>query len=562
MNVFARALTAVALTLSAAVYALSQSPAPALKEASGSIAGRVTIAGKPAANIPIVLTTDPMTAPPRRQGISGTTDAEGHFQLTHVPAGRFVVTALAPAFYSEGENSGFQGKPVTLSEGESVEDIDITLRRGGVITGRVTDAMGRPLIRHHVNLYAIDQRGQRFESYSRNSRGQETDDRGIYRIYALPPGRYVVSAGTPIREGTVGVGMGSGYYPEVFYTDSGDAAKVSEIEVTEGGEAAGIDITLGRVEKSYSVVIRTVAADSGKAVAGVRCGYGSMDPSGRYMGGSMLGPETNERGECRIDGILPGKYVALAFFLGDSALNYTYDTTPFEVADADISGIEIKLHAGASISGTIAFEGVSAQEAASYLRELNISYAMAGATYSRSYSRPQINPDGSFRLVGLQAGEARLMVTNATHQNVALLRVERDGVEQNGGVQVAAGENITGVRLVVGVGKGVIRGELKVADGVLPEGVRPMLIANILARRLGNAPSQNTRFTRSDERGRFFIDGLMPGEYEINVSLPYMRDGSGAAPISFKVTRQTVNVTNEREAQVTVTLEPQSPRSQ
>jgi 5-hydroxyisourate hydrolase-like protein (transthyretin family) len=104
MHALARALTLIAVTIGVAVCAPSQTTATQSKEvnATGSIAGHVTVAGKPAAGIPVSLTADPQTGRREHLAISSTTDGDGHFQLSRVPAGRFYVMAFAPAFYSEG----------------------------------------------------------------------------------------------------------------------------------------------------------------------------------------------------------------------------------------------------------------------------------------------------------------------------------------------------------------------------------------------------------------------------------------------------------------------------
>jgi len=44
---------------------------------------------------------------------------------------------------------------VTIAEGETVEEIDFTLVRGGVITGRVTDVDGTPLRFNRINLKMV-----------------------------------------------------------------------------------------------------------------------------------------------------------------------------------------------------------------------------------------------------------------------------------------------------------------------------------------------------------------------------------------------------------------------
>jgi hypothetical protein len=554
MHVLTRAITLMAVMLSVVVCATSQSSTPQSKEANatGAIAGRVTIAGKPAANIPVALMHNPQTGSREHLATSSTTDAAGHFQLTHVPVGRFYVTAFAPAFYSEGDGDGYiEGKAVTLAEGESVDDINISLRRGGVITGRLTDAIGRPLIRERLNLYRINPDGKKQAHHLRNYNLMQTDDRGVYRLYGLPPGRYAVSAGTPIRQGSTRMGQGNSYYTQTFYPGTSDEAKASEVEVTEGGEATAIDIVLGRSEKAHNIIVRLVAAESGKPVAGVRCGYGSMDASGRYLGSSAIGPESNARGECRLEGVLPGKYYALVASSPDASQNYTYDPVAFEITDADLNDIELKLHAGASISGTVVIDGVSAQEAVAYFRNLYIAVSIPGPVRVPQFTRPEIKADGSFRISGLSPGKARMTFYSFPHRNFTLLRVERDGVDQTEGFDIAAGDSITGLRLVFGIGTCTIRGELKIANGTLPEGVR----FAITARRVGDSSPQNQFEAESDTRGRFVFADLLPGDYEISAGSDLITEGPVAAHVSFREVRKTVSVTNEIAAQITILLE-------
>ncbi|MFL6273850.1 MAG: hypothetical protein ACJ74G_01465 [Blastocatellia bacterium] len=552
MHALARVLLLMALTLSALVSAPSQSVSPQSREvhAAGTIAGRVTIAGKPAANIPVAVMPDPQRAPQGRFVGSSTTDADGHFQITHVPAGQFYVMAVAPVYYNEAEGDNYPGgSAITLADGETVEDIHLALRRGGVITGRVTEETGRPLIQEYIYLYRVNPQTAKHEEYNRNYAIRQTDDRGVYRLYGLPPGRYLVSAGLPVgRDSGARMGRGNSYYPQTFYPGVGDEAKAGEVEVTEGGEATGIDIALGHTEKAYTVIVRVVTADD-KPMAGVRCGYSH----GRYMGATAIGSESNADGQCRIEGVVPGKYMAFVVLLNEAsplyangppaklqnADSYTFDPAPFEITDSDVSNVEIKLRAGASVSGTVVIEGMSEQEAAAHFRELNLNVAMEGPITTPRFNRPQINADGSFRIGGLAAGRGRIYLSSFPLRNFRLLRAEREGTDLTAGFDLAAGENLTGLRLVIGFGTGVIRGEVKLADGPLPEGFR----AFVTVRRVGDTAPQNA-FAQVDARGRFVIEDLLPGEYNLTLA------GGRSKPVT-----KTVSVTNDNEAQVTIVLE-------
>lgn len=190
------------------------------REASGSITGRVTVGGKPAARVTVVLTPadrNPLQPPPAR----ATTDEEGRFTIRSVPAGSYTVLPHTPALVVGADTSFAQpGKTVTLGDGEEVDEIDFSLVKGGVITGRVTDAEGRPLIEQRVSLIRVDERGQRVPTPYFNPFMYSSDDRGVYRIYGLLPGRYKVSVGEAPDSGVVRIGFGGGSYPRTFHGTS------------------------------------------------------------------------------------------------------------------------------------------------------------------------------------------------------------------------------------------------------------------------------------------------------------------------------------------------------
>jgi len=99
-------------------------------------------------------------------------------------------------------------KTILLSPGESVEDVDLKLVRGAVITGRVTDEEGKPVVEERIELQPADEKGgqRQMSPFSQNYQMFQTDDRGIYRLYGLPAGRYKVSVGSNPNNGFSGNG--------------------------------------------------------------------------------------------------------------------------------------------------------------------------------------------------------------------------------------------------------------------------------------------------------------------------------------------------------------------
>ena len=551
MHALTRTAIFITVMLGVTLYAMARPAAQQQKAGNptGSITGHVTVSGKPAPNIAVMLVPSEGNAGTGRSAAKTTTDHEGQFQLTRIPAGRYHVAAFAPAYFTETGRQSFRaGKNVMLADGESIEGINISLKRGGVITGRITDASGRPLVEQYISLATLDEQGREQSFYSANYRTMQTDDRGVYRVYGLPPGRYIVSVGVPPNRDYVGMGSGNIYYPITYHPGVTDESKATVIEVTPGSEATGADIVVGRVEKAYTLRGRVVDADTGKPVANQICGYGYVSPVGNYLTSMASGAASDDKGEFRIESIVPGKYVALVMAREGSEL-YA-DPAPFEITDKDVGGIEIKVHRGASISGAAVIEGLNEQEAASKFSEITLNANVPTALRTFWFSGSKINPDGSFRITGVQPGKAQIRTSYSHPKGISILRVERDGLEQRDGIEVAAGESVSGVKVFMVYGTGVIRGLVKVEGGALPELIQIALIS----RRTGEGGPPIRNFVEADVRGRFVFEGLVPGEYEVRVS-----GGSFLLPgnpqLRVKEEKQTVVVTNGAETEITFVLE-------
>lgn len=125
------------------------------------------------------------------------TDDKGNFEITDLPAGEFTLRANKPgyleAIYGQKRpGSGRPGTPLSLKDAQHLEKIDLSIPKGGVITGTIVDDVGEPAFGVQVRAmrYAF-RNGER----SLVSAGfSTTDDRGIYRIPTLVPGDYVVMA--------------------------------------------------------------------------------------------------------------------------------------------------------------------------------------------------------------------------------------------------------------------------------------------------------------------------------------------------------------------------------
>jgi Carboxypeptidase regulatory-like domain len=497
---------AFALAFCAAAARAQQQP----KEAPGSVSGRVREGERGAANLTVVVID---TAQRFRPVARARTDSEGRYRVANVPPGRYVVAPVAPAYVLQDVTSFPPGKPLTLSAGESAEDVDFRVERGGVVTGRVTDSDGNPLVAEPVYVAPADPKPNQTQPYRglSDQRDIATDDRGVYRIYGLKPGRYLVSVGSDTRTMRA---PGAKYYRRTFYPSASEESQAKVVEITSGGVAEDVDITLGPPQKTFSVSGHFVMADTGKPVQVSGFGYSMRDPATGQPTGDFASGSADSRGEFRAVGLVPGRYTVFAFQSPSENVDWYSEMTEFEITDADVSNLAVRIRRGATVSGVVTVEGMSDRAAAARLLAGVRVYGLADRREQvgpAGFVRPvTVEPDGSFRMTGIRPGKFRLNINTET-KGLAFARVEVGGAEQRDGLEITEGAQVTGVRIVLAYGTGVIRGQVSFpGGGAPPQGTRVVVIA----RRAGS-DSQGTKGGEADTRGRFQIEGLSAGEYEV-----------------------------------------------
>ncbi|HSQ23874.1 MAG TPA: carboxypeptidase-like regulatory domain-containing protein [Pyrinomonadaceae bacterium] len=549
----------VPLVVLSATRLCGQTP-EAKTKANGSISGRVTIGEKPAPGILIAVSglNSPM---PTAQA---TSDAEGNYRIGGLAAGQINVTPVAPVYVVPASAMFGQGRVVNLSANEAVEGIDFKLTRGGVITGRITDADGRPVIEERISLIAIDENGAPVRGPTlrqANFMMYQTDDRGAYRIYGLPAGHYKVSVGEDINR--IAGMRASGYYQRVFYPDATEINKAGIVDVSEGGETKNIDIKLGRRSATYSASGRIIDADTGRPLAGVYFSVGAVQQNQNqsYVSGTS-GPSnpTNSQGEFRMEGLSPGRYVLMInsqnFNPNATSMPKVYsEPLSFEIADVDVTNLEIKAQPGLTISGVVVPEGISDKTVLARISKLVVAANVnPGPMEIRAFtggSAAKVNPDGSFLIEGLHPGKIMLNVGYGGPESIGFTttRIEYNGVVPNREIELPPGQNISGVKIYVAYGTGVVRGQVKVEGGTLPTDAVIFISLNTQGE-----PNRFNGNGQVDSRGRFLIRGVSRGTYE--VVLQIMSLGSQQLPRGFqRPQRQTVTVTDGSDTEVLFTLD-------
>ena len=500
---------------------------------AGSISGKVTIKGKGMSGITVGLRRSEMFNP-SELAQRAVTDQDGNYKITNIAAGSYQVVPSSPAYVLTDTNT--RARSIIVSEGENVENINFSLLRGGVITGRITDADSRPVIQQQVKLSRVDQPAPMSGPQVVYSLGAPmTDDRGIYRIYGITPGRYKVSVGRGDDSSPL---PSRSNYKELFYPDVTESSKASIIEVGEGSETTNIDITLGRTIETFSASGRVIG-EKGDPIPFLRYGVQRLSNDRQEMVNSFT--STNARGEFTVEALIPGKYSILVMQDGISEMRT--DGTTFDVIDSDVSGITIRLIKGASVSGTVVLENDDKQALAKLHRLQIMGYVetATGTGNSNNGSQSPIGPDGSFRLAGLPGGTAYLNIGPFLNmedlKGFVVSRVERDGVAQPAGLAVGEGEQVSGIRVIVDYGTAVLRGRVNVQNGTLPPGAR------IIVRLASPGYSSNLRQLVVDERFHFVADGIPAGTYEVSV-MAFSSTSRLAKPVKQQVVLQNNSVTD------------------
>ena len=559
MSFSTRYLLAVLFTiLSLPVLLWAQTtPRQTSKTPRGSVSGRVTIKEKGAAGVVVSLRKSDLMNP-FEQLPRATTDHDGFYHIPNVPPGSYEIAPSAPAFVPADTKDQRASKAVLLGEDENIESINFALVRGGVITGRVTDADGRPVIQQQVYIYSADSFQQQPPGAPARllfaTKTVQTDDRGIYRVFGLTAGRYKVAAGRSDDAAATSVVAARSPYKQVFHPDVTDQAKAPAIDVGEGTEANNIDIALGRALQTFTIAGRLVDGEKGLPVPDIRLGVQRhVGPRFEFVSTIV---NSNAHGDFVIEGLIPGKYGIFLFPNQSSGMRL--EAVTVDIIDQDLSGLTVKLIKGGSLSGVVTIEtadkAVLAKFSELQLRAF-VTSPVAGGTGSvgmGSTASSPIAPDGSFQLMGLPGGIANISLGSVSNpfppKGFNIARIERDGTVMQRGIELKEGEQLTGVRVVLAFGNATLRGVVKLENGTLPPNAR------IFVRLTKPGENANTMRPPSvDARGLFLIEGLPAGTYEVHASI-----GAPGLTPPRPVTRE-INIQDGVITDITLTIDMSAP---
>ena len=510
------------------------------KDQTASISGKVTLKKKALADVVVFAVdyndNDELQHPWRR----AITDEAGNYRITNLPAGNYYVYPLAPAFV--GDN-GSGKQQIVLAPGENIRDMDFALIPGGVITGRITNADGQPLIEEVVNVTPLDPQS---EFSSPEFAVVRTDDRGIYRAFGLRRGKYKVSVGRTER---VLPGQMRRIYRQTFYPSVIEPDKATILDVSEGSEIRNVDIVMGPPVTTFKATGRIIESETGKPVPDVVFGVGRID--GTTSISSMGATGSDKHGEFRVENLIPGKYTIFPY---SETSDWRAESLTIEVVDRDLTGLEIKTTRGASVSGMVIVKNSEDKAGAPRFDRFNVFAFVQGPPneYGGSRTAP-LRPDGSFKIVGLAPGNVALDIVAldpTESRQFKVVSIEHNGVSLSGGIDVKAADDIDGIRIFVKNVSftGTIRGQIKFENGEPPPTAKIAVSVGLINESRG--PLDNLLPSPAvDSRGRFLLENLAGGTYEVIVTLY-----EPSEPAKAETTRQQVTVASGTVSDVTIPI--------
>jgi protocatechuate 3,4-dioxygenase beta subunit len=340
------------------------------------------------------------------------TDDDGRYEFRALKPGNYFVNAAAlggrPTPFSAVAGSE-RGDKITIDAGETRGHVDIVLPRGGVISGRILDEYGDPMANANVRLQsAVLSRGRRRLVDVPSVTSGQTDDRGRYRIFGLPPGKYIVGAvvGETVPGWQTADWPG---YARTYYPGTPIPNEAQPIELGAGQQSLNLDFSL--VHGRLARITGLATLSDGSPLQGVV----ALMQSARS--GAIATPpvhvQTNGDGSFAFERIAPGEYVLQSSTRRSTVSSEGEFAAQFvTVSGTDLSGLAVHLSAGSTIEGKVAFDGGDPPEDP----EFHISPVPADpdltSLVDNAPARAEIHDDWTFEIGGVN-GPRRLQLTQA-----------------------------------------------------------------------------------------------------------------------------------------------------
>jgi hypothetical protein len=494
------------------------------------------------------------------------TDETGRFQFDKLPAGRYLLSAYKPAYLVAQYRTSASGTAtadtaIAIAEGQRLTDIALPLVRGGVITGRVTDERGLP----HAGALAVQVSREHVVNGERRltpatsvpSVRVHVDERGVYRIFGLEPGEYLVSAtaryapsgvrvmtsaeidrairalrrspslpgvaAVPSPAGAVGPPAPTIGDLSIYYPGTDNVATATRVTVAAGEERAGIDF---RVWPGSTVAIRGRVVDPAGALpvnlelrlfnveqmTGSSAAFPPMD--------RLIPRSPGPNGEFTFTGVAPGRYVVAATTTGPGrggglgAPGGRWAKAEVSVFNADLSDVLLTLQPGVTVSGQVVMVGTEGREPSPARVRVSLLSAPDGPEVSVGQLSTETDAVGRFTISGVMPGRYTFRATPSGPSGAGwILRSAtangRDVADH--GLLVEPGSDAIEVGATFSDRPAEVSGILRDASGNPSSAL--ILVLFPADRLLWPSGTRRVQQARPATDGRFILRNVLAGEY-------------------------------------------------
>lgn len=479
------------------------------------------------------------------------TDDQGRFVFPALPAGSYSLSATktgyVEAFYGSNRPGRGPGEPIAIANGQRVT-VTLRILPGAVITGTLTDVRGNPLAT--VPVAAVDVRSS--TTASPPARGM-TDERGVYRIYGLMPGDYVVAAlprnagfrpgvdVLSVTDAEVQWARGLGLsptpsapppsrvvnYAPVYYPGTTNVNAAARITVAAGEERAEVGFPIPVV--TTATVGGTLVDDTGQPLmvttsVSLYPRFNDTTPADALIASGTLKLPTVGVSvpSFWVAGVAPGEYTLVARTGSPGRAEAGVSPAKWSVTDLTVDGrdqpdIILRLEPGVRISGSIVFER-AAQTPPADLSALDISLIAPNSRIVGPVA-PQatVDPAGRFVFPSVVRGRYALKVTAPVANATATWTLK--SAMLNGQdladvpLEIRNGQDITGLTVTFTERGSEISGRVVDAGGQPVR--RYSIVVFTVDQSLWLPGARRIRSTNPSADGAFSVPGLPAGEYAI-----------------------------------------------
>jgi len=468
-------------------------------------------------------------------------DDNGRFDLTGLQAGRFSLNVTKAGYGTQiATPQTSQAVPTfALSDGQTLERT-VTLPRGGVIKGRIVDALGEPLVgaEMRVERFIYGPGGRQLAQYSGPSPSNWiSNDLGEFRVFGLAPGAYLVSART--RQFGAPVTMGPGgardraesliptYFPGTTRVDS-----ARTVRVAAGQEVvADFVATTGRMLR----VSGTVRRANGAPLTGhnVFLGVQTSNSSGQINGGAI-----GADGSFSVGNIPPGDYTLRIRQQGGGTPDGEVAWMPISLSTDDLTGLQLTSQRGVTLRGRIEWDGSAPRPTATMRVSTRLAEWSGGPLGGESpytyldLESGTVRADDTFELGGA-VGRVLFSLSTQAWQIRSITANGKDVMDT--GLDTAGPDATSVVTIVMTDRFTNVSGTVRDSQRAVTDYVVVILPLKPVE---GLGASRYMRVLRPDRDGAFTVRGLPPGEF-VAAALESLESGREWDPDVQKMVRSS-----------------------